>query len=185
MKKGTKLPYLISASMLLVLASCDGGKVPSLTSEASVVGTSEPETSLINSDDSLEESSATNPSSLAQSSDRGTFNTTVLGNAFTESLSKDEWQMVSNNPKIQMGLSSYTVLGTAPNYSLMKASTNNVLLQADDVTVTKGLEQNPLYAALGMSGDLAMHVNFNNLTVVAGAISTILPNATNLTNQEV
>ena len=186
MKKGTKLPYLISASMLLVLASCDGGNQPALTSEASVdLGTSEPETSAINSDASIEGSSAINPSSPAESSGRGTFNTTVLGNAFTTSLSQDEWQMVSNNPKIQMGLSSYTVLGTAPNFSLMKASTNNVLLQADDVTVTKGLEQNPIYAALGMSGgDLAMHVNFNNLTVVAGAISSIIPNATNLTNQD-
>ena len=187
MKKGTKLPYLISASMLLVLASCDGGKVPSLTSEASVVGTSEPETSAFASDASVQQSTLADPlfSSAETSTGRGTFNTTVLGNAFTESLSKDEWQMVSNNPKIQMGLSSYTVLGTAPNYSLMKASTNNVLLQADDVTVTKGLEQNPLYASLGLSGgDLAMHVNFNNLTVVAGAISTILPNSTNLTNQD-
>lgn len=184
MKKGTKLPYLISASMLLVLASCDGGNQPALTSKASVdLGTSEPDTSMINSDASIEGSSAINPSSPAESSGRGTFNTTVLGNAFSTSLSKDEWQMVFDNPKIQMGLSSYTVIGSAPNYSLMKASTNNILIQAEDATMTKGTEQGGIGAILGGSGDPVIHYNINNITVVAGAISTILP-ASNLANQD-
>ena len=191
MKKGTKLPYLISASMLLVLASCDGGNQPSLTSESSVeLGTSEPETSAICSDASVQGSTLIESSATAESSGRGTFNTTVLGNAFTESLTKDQWQMVFDNPKIQAGLASYTVLGTAPNYSLMKASTNNILIQADDATMTKsaasasqGGSGGGLGSLLG-GGSPQFHYNINNITVVAGAISTILPDATNLTNQD-
>ena len=190
MKKGTKLPYLISASLLLVLASCDGGNQPSFTSESSVdLGTSEPETSAIASDASVQGSTLVEPTTPPESSDRGTFNTTVLGNAFTESLTKDQWQMVFDNPKIQAGLASYTVLGTAPNYSLMKASTNNILIQAEDATMTKSTAS----ASQGGSGGLGsllgggspqFHYNINNITVVAGAISTILPNATNITNQD-
>ena len=190
MKKGTKLPYLISASLLLVLASCDGGNQPSLTSESTVdLGTSEPETSAIASDASVQGSTLVEPTTPPESSDRGTFNTTVLGNAFTESLTKDQWQMVFDNPKIQAGLASYTVLGTAPNYSLMKASTNNILIQAEDATMTKSTAN----ASQGGSGGLGsllgggspqFHYNINNITVVAGAISTILPNATNITNQD-
>ena len=184
MKKGTTFKYLISASMLLVLASCNNGPTTQSEEVSSLEGTS---TSLESSLASLEPETSGNNSeagtSVASSSDRGTFNTTVLGNAFSTSLSKDEWQMVFDNPKIQMGLSSYTVIGSAPNYSLMKASTNNILIQAEDATMTKGTEQGGIGAILGGSGDPVIHYNINNITVVAGAISTILP-ASNLTNQD-
>ncbi|MBO4737617.1 MAG: hypothetical protein J5627_04210 [Bacilli bacterium] len=186
MKKGTKLPYLISASLLLVLASCDGGNQPSLTSESSVdLGTSEPETSAIASDASVQGSTLADPlfSSVETSSGRGTYNTTVLGNAFTTSFAKNGMRMVTSQPKVQMGLSTYTVLGADPNYSLMKASTNNFLAQADSMTFEMKKDTSPL-AAYGLGGNPDMRINLNNLTVVLGALSTLIPGASNAYNQD-
>ena len=181
MKKGTKLPYLISASLLLVLASCDGGNQPSLTSESSVdLGTSEPETSAIASDTSAQGSTLADPlfSSVETSSGRGTYNTSVLQNAFETSMSKNGMRMVTTQPKLQLGLSSYTVLGTEPNFNLVKGSTNNVVLQADSQTLE--MTKNSL---LGLTG---MRYNCNNISLVAGALSlagAAFP-ATSLINQD-
>ena len=163
MKKGFTFKYLISASMLLILASCDGGNQPVNTSAET---TSEPETSLTTSESSLEGSStAINPSSPSslESSGRGTYNTSVLQNAFETSMSKNGMRMVTTQPKLQLGLSSYTVLGTSPNFSLVKGSTNNVVLQADSQTLE--MTKNSL---LGLTG---MHYNCNNISLVAGALS--------------
>lgn len=179
MKKGTKLPYLISASMLLVLASCDGGNQPSLTSESSLdLGTSEPETSITNSDASVQGSTLIESSATAESSGRGTYNTSVLENAFNESMKKNGMRMVTSQPKLQLGLSSYTVLGTEPNFNLVKGSTNNVVLQADSQTLE--MTKNSL---LGLTG---MRYNCNNISLVAGALSlagAAFP-ATSLINQD-
>ena len=182
MKKGTKLPYLISASLLLVLASCDGGNQPSLTSESSVeLGTSEPETSAIASDSSVQGSTLANPTSPAEtSSGRGTYNTTVLGNAFTTSFAKNGMRMVTSQPKVQMGLSTYTVL---PDQSLMKTSTNNFLAQSDSMTFEMKKDTSPL-AVYGLGGNPDMRINLNNLTVVLGALSTLIPGASNAYNQD-
>ena len=176
MKKGFTFKYLISASMLLVLASCDGGNQPVNTSAET---TSEPETSLTTSESSLEGSTAINPSSPSslESSGRGTYNASVLKNAIQTSMNKDGMRMVTNQPKLQLGLSSYTVLGTEPNFNLVKGSTNNVLLQADSQT---------LEMTNGVLSGLNMRFNCNNLSLVAGALSlagSAFP-ATNLINQD-
>lgn len=176
MKKGFTSKYLISASMLLVLASCDGGNQPVNTSAET---TSEPDTSLASSESSLEGSTAINPSSPSslESSGRGTYNTSVLKNAIQTSMNKDGMRMVTNQPKLQLGLSSYTVLGTEPNFNLVKGSTNNVLLQADSQT---------LEMTNGVLSGLNMRFNCNNLSLVAGALSlagSAFP-ATNLINQD-
>lgn len=166
MKKGFTSKYLISASMLLVLASCDGGNQPvNSNAETSAGTTSEPETSLTTSESSLEGSTAINPSSPSslESSDRGTYNTSVLQNAFETSMSKNGMSMVTNQPKLQLGLSSYTVLGAEPNFNLVKGSTNNVVLQADSQTLE--MTKNSL---LGLTG---MRYNCNNISLVAGALS--------------
>ena len=163
MKKGFTFKFLISASMLLILASCDGGNQPVNTSAET---TSEPETSLTTSESSLEGSStAINPSSPSslESSVRGTYNTSVLQNAFETSMSKNGMRMVTTQPKLQLGLSSYTVLGTSPNFSLVKGSTNNVVLQADSQTLE--MTKNSL---LGLTG---MRYHCNNISLVAGALS--------------
>lgn len=176
MKKGFTFKYLISASMLLVLASCDGGNQPVNTSAET---TSESETSLTTSESSLEGSTAINPSSPSslESSGRGTYNTSVLKNAIQTSMNKNGMSMVTNQPKLQLGLSSYTVLGTEPNFNLVKGSTNNVLLQADRQT---------LEMTNGVLSGLNLHFNCNNLSLVAGALSlagSAFP-ATNLINQD-
>ncbi len=176
MKKGFTSKYLVSASMLLVLASCDGGNQPVNTSAET---TSEPDTSLASSESSLEGSTAINPSSPSsiESSGRGTYNTSVLQNAIQTSMNKDGMRMVTNQPKLQLGLSSYTVLGTEPNFNLVKGSTNNVVLQADSQT---------LEMTNGLLSGLNMRFNCNNLSLVAGALSlagSAFP-ATNLINQD-
>jgi hypothetical protein len=86
--------------------------------------------------------------------------------------------MEMNQPSLQLGLSSYTVLGTAPNFNLVKGSTNNIVLQAEKETleVTKS-------SLLGLTG---MRFNLNNLSLVAGSLSlagSALP-AQNLINQD-
>lgn len=179
MKKGIPFKYLISASMLLVLASCDnvpgGASVPAPISGESV-------TSLDSSADvSIGLSSDVGGSGsdpVASSTTKPDYNTSVLQNAISTSLSKNGMRMVQNNPSIQLGLSTYTVLGTAPNFNLKKGSINNIILQADSETVeyTKS-------ASLGITG---MHSNVNNLSLVMGALALAGSNfpAQNLINQD-
>lgn len=182
MKKGISFKFLISASALLVLTSCND-VVPGVTSE--------PATTSEESINSLDTSLASSPdvsigvsseiggtSTPEESSVKGDYNTTVLQNAFEESLKKNGMRMEMNQPSLQLGLSSYTVLGTAPNFNLVKGSTNNVVLQADKETleVTKS-------SLLGLTG---MRFNLNNLSLVAGSLSmagSALP-AQNLINQD-
>lgn len=182
MKKGISFKFLISASALLVLTSCND-VVPGVTSE--------PATTSEESITSLDTSSTSSPdvsigvsseiggtSTPEESSVKGDYNTTVLQNAFEESLQKNGMRMEMNQPSLQLGLSSYTVLGTAPNYNLVKGSTNNVVLQADKETLE--VTKSPLS---GLSG---MRFNLNNLSLVAGSLSmagSALP-AQNLINQD-
>ena len=179
MKKRISFKYLISASALLVLTSCND-VVPGVTSEPATTS-EESITSLDTSspDVSIGVSSEIGGTSTPEeSSVKGDYNTTVLQNAFDESLKKNGMRMEMNQPSLQLGLSSYTVLGTAPNFNLVKGSTNNVVLQADKETleVTKS-------SLLGLTG---MRFNLNNLSLVAGSLSmagSALP-AQNLINQD-
>ncbi|MCR5514486.1 MAG: hypothetical protein K6F36_03510 [Bacilli bacterium] len=182
MKKGISFKFLISASALLVLTSCND-VVPGVTSE--------PATTSEESITSLDTSSTSSPDvsigvsseiggtgTPEESSVKGDYNTTVLQNAFEESLKKNGMRMEMNQPSLQLGLSSYTVLGTAPNYNLVKGSTNNVVLQADKETLE--VTKSPL------SGLTGMRFNLNNLSLVAGSLSmagSALP-AQNLINQD-
>ena len=179
MKKGISFKFLISASTLLVLTSCNdnvGGvsSEPATTSEESITSldTSSPDVSIGVS------SEIGGTSTPEESSVKGDYNTSILQNAFEESLKKNGMRMEMNQPSLQLGLSSYTVLGTAPNFNLVKGSTNNIVLQADKETleVTKA-------SLLGLTG---MRFNLNNLSLVAGSLSmagSALP-AQNLINQD-
>ncbi len=179
MKKGISFKFLISASALLVLTSCND-VVPGVTSEPATTS-EESITSLDTSspDVSIGVSSEIGGTSTPEeSSVKGDYNTTILQNAFEESLQKNGMRMEMNQPSLQLGLSSYTVLGTAPNYNLVKGSTNNVVLQADKETLE--VTKSPLS---GLSG---MRFNLNNLSLVAGSLSmagSALP-AQNLINQD-
>ena len=179
MKKGIPFKFLISASTLLVLTSCNdnvGGvsSEPATASEESITSldTSAPDVSIGVS------SEIGGTSTPEESSVKADYNTTILQNAFEESLKKNGMRMEMNQPSLQLGLSSYTVLGTAPNFNLVKGSTNNIVLQADKETleVTKN-------SLLGLTG---MRFNLNNLSLVAGSLSmagSALP-AQNLINQD-
>lgn len=179
MKKGISFKFLISASALLVLASCND-VVPGVTSEPATTS-EESITSLDTSspDVSIGASSEIGGTSTPEeSSGKGDYNTSILQNAVEESLKKNGMRMEMNQPSLQLGLSSYTVLGTAPNFNLVKGSTNNIVLQADKETleVTKA-------SLLGLTG---MRFNLNNLSLVAGSLSmagSALP-AQNLINQD-
>ena len=179
MKKGISFKFLISASALLVLASCND-VVPGVTSEPATTS-EESITSLDTSspDVSIGVSSEIGGTSTPEeSSGKGDYNTSILQNAVEESLKKNGMRMEMNQPSLQLGLSSYTVLGTAPNFNLVKGSTNNIVLQADKETleVTKA-------SLLGLTG---MRFNLNNLSLVAGSLSmagSALP-AQNLINQD-
>ena len=179
MKKGISFKFLISASALLVLTSCND-VVPGVTSEPATTS-EESITSLDTSapDVSIGVSSEIGGTSIPEeSSVKGDYNTTILQNAVEESLKKNGMRMEMNQPSLQLGLSSYTVLGTAPNYNLVKGSTNNVVLQSTSQTleVTKN-------SLLGLTG---MRFNLNNLSLVAGSLSlagSALP-AQNLINQD-
>ena len=179
MKKGIPFKFLISASALLVLASCND-VVPGVTSEPATTS-EESITSLDTSspDVSIGVSSEIGGTSAPEeSSGKGDYNTSILQNAVEESLKKNGMRMEMNQPSLQLGLSSYTVLGTAPNFNLVKGSTNNIVLQADKETleVTKA-------SLLGLTG---MRFNLNNLSLVAGSLSmagSALP-AQNLINQD-
>ena len=182
MKKEISFKFLISASALLVLTSCND-VVPGVTSE--------PATTSEESITSLDTSSTSSPdvsigvsseiggtSTREESSVKGDYNTTIIQNAVEESLKKNGMRMEMNQPSLQLGLSSYTVLGTAPNYNLVKGSTNNVFLQADKETLE--VTKSPL------SGLTGMRFNLNNLSLVAGSLSmagSALP-AQNLINQD-
>ena len=182
MKKEISFKFLISASALLVLTSCND-VVPGVTSE--------PATTSEESITSLDTSSTSSPdvsigvsseiggtSTPEESSVKGDYNTTIIQNAVEESLKKNGMRMEMNQPSLQLGLSSYTVLGTAPNYNLVKGSTNNVFLQADKETLE--VTKSPL------SGLTGMRFNLNNLSLVAGSLSmagSALP-AQNLINQD-
>ena len=179
MKKGISFKFLISASALLVLTSCND-VVPGVTSEPATtfeesitsLDTSSPDVSIGAS------SEIGGTSTPEESSVKADYNTTILQNAFEESLKKNGMRMEMNQPSLQLGLSSYTVLGTAPNFNLVKGSTNNIVLQADKETleVTKN-------SLLGLTG---MRFNLNNLSLVAGSLSmagSALP-AQNLINQD-
>ena len=180
MKKGISFKFLISASALLVLTSCNDvvpgvTSEPATTSEESITSldTSSPDVSAI--DVSSEIGGTSTPE---ESSVKGDYNTTILQNAVEESLKKNGMRMFVSQPSLQLGLSSYTVLGTAPNYNLVKGSTNNVVLTAESQTleVTKS-------SLLGLTG---MRFNLNNLSLVAGSLSlagSALP-AQNLINQD-
>ncbi len=182
--------FLLSASALFVLASCTPSGVPKPSSAASQASGE-----LSESLTSLESSSEVEGSGSVASSDRGTFNTSILGTAFSKSFSKEEWQMVSANPNIKMGVSTYNVISAN---SAMKSSTNNILIQAEEATTTKGVYQSSSASTgslgglgdlgdlggLGVGSDAAIHANYNNISVVAGALSTILPDATNIVNQD-
>ena len=167
MKKGISFKFLISASALLVLTSCNdiqgGTSEPATTSEESITSldTSSPDVSI---GASSEIGGTSAPEEFSVKAD---YNTTVLQNAFEESMKKSGMRMVVNQPKIQLGLSTYTVLGTAPNFSLAKGSTNNILLQADHQTVE--IKKGGL-----LSGTKARY-NCDNLSLVAGAIGAIIP----------
>ena len=179
MKKGISFKFLISASALLVLTSCNDvvpgvTSEPATTSEESITSldTSEPDVSIGVS------SEIGGTSTPEESSGKGDYNTTILQNAVEESLKKNGMRMEMNQPSLQLGLSSYTVLGTAPNFNLVKGSTNNIVLQAEKETleVTKN-------SLLGLTG---MRFNLNNLSLVAGSLSlagSALP-AQNLINQD-
>ena len=179
MKKGISFKFLISASALLVLTSCNdnvGGvsSEPATASEESITSldTSAPDVSIGVS------SEIGGTSTPEESSVKGDYNTSILQNAVEESLKKNGMRMEMNQPSLQLGLSSYTVLGTAPNFNLVKGSTNNIVLQADKETleVTKA-------SLLGLTG---MRFNLNNLSLVAGSLSmagSALP-AQNLINQD-
>lgn len=179
MKKGISFKFLISASALLVLTSCNDvvpgvTSEPATTSEESITSldTSSPDVSIGAS------SEIGGTSTQEESSVKGDYNTSILQNAFEESLKKNGMRMEMNQPSLQLGLSSYTVLGTAPNFNLVKGSTNNIVLQADKETleVTKN-------SLLGLTG---MRFNLNNLSLVAGSLSmagSALP-AQNLINQD-
>ena len=179
MKKGIPFKFLISASALLVLTSCNDvvpgvTSEPATTSEESITSldTSEPDVSIGVS------SEIGGTSTPEESSGKGDYNTTILQNAVEESLKKNGMRMEMNQPSLQLGLSSYTVLGTAPNFNLVKGSTNNIVLQAEKETleVTKS-------SLLGLTG---MRFNLNNLSLVAGSLSlagSALP-AQNLINQD-
>ena len=179
MKKGISFKFLISASALLVLTSCND-VVPGVTSEPATTS-EESITSLdaSSSDVSIGVSSEISGTSTPEeSSGKGDYNTSILQNAVEESLKKNGMRMEMNQPSLQLGLSSYTVLGTAPNFNLVKGSTNNIVLQADKETleVTKA-------SLLGLTG---MRFNLNNLSLVAGSLSlagSALP-AQNLINQD-
>ncbi len=179
MKKGISFKFLISASALLVLTSCND-VVPGVTSEPATTS-EESITSLDTSapDVSIGVSSEIGGTSTPEeSSVKADYNTSILQNAFEESLKKNGMRMEMNQPSLQLGLSSYTVLGTAPNFNLVKGSTNNIVLQADKETleVTKN-------SLLGLTG---MRFNLNNLSLVAGSLSlagSALP-AQNLINQD-
>lgn len=179
MKKGISFKFLISASALLVLTSCND-VVPGVTSEPATTS-EESITSLDTSspDVSIGVSSEIGGTSTPEeSSGKGDYNTSILQNAVEESLKKNGMRMEMNQPSLQLGLSSYTVLGTAPNFNLVKGSTNNIVLQADKETleVTKA-------SLLGLTG---MRFNLNNLSLVAGSLSmagSALP-AQNLINQD-
>ena len=179
MKKGIPFKFLISASALLVLTSCND-VVPGVTSEPATTS-EESITSLDTSapDVSIGVSSEIGGTSIPEeSSVKGDYNTSILQNAVEESLKKNGMRMEMNQPSLQLGLSSYTVLGTAPNYNLVKGSTNNVVLQSTSQTleVTKN-------SLLGLTG---MRFNLNNLSLVAGSLSlagSALP-AQNLINQD-
>ena len=179
MKKGISFKFLISASALLVLTSCNDvvpgvSSEPATTSEESITSldTSSPDVSIGVS------SEIGGTSTPEESSVKGDYNTTILQNAVEESLKKNGMRMFMSQPSLQLGLSSYTVLGTAPNYNLVKGSTNNVVLTAESQTleVTKN-------SLLGLTG---MRFNLNNLSLVAGSLSlagSALP-AQNLINQD-
>ena len=179
MKKGISFKFLISASALLVLTSCND-VVPGVTSEPATTS-EESITSLDASapDVSIGVSSEIGGTSTPEeSSGKGDYNTSILQNAVEESLKKNGMRMEMNQPSLQLGLSSYTVLGTAPNFNLVKGSTNNIVLQAEKETleVTKS-------TLLGLTG---MRFNLNNLSLVAGSLSmagSALP-AQNLINQD-
>ncbi len=179
MKKGIPFKFLISASALLVLTSCND-VVPGVTSEPATTS-EESITSLDASapDVSIGVSSEIGGTSTPEeSSGKGDYNTSILQNAVEESLKKNGMRMEMNQPSLQLGLSSYTVLGTAPNFNLVKGSTNNIVLQAEKETleVTKS-------TLLGLTG---MRFNLNNLSLVAGSLSmagSALP-AQNLINQD-
>ena len=179
MKKGISFKFLISASALLVLTSCND-VVPGVTSEPATTS-EESITSLDTSspDVSIGVSSEIGGTSTPEeSSGKGDYNTSILQNAVEESLKKNGMRMEMNQPSLQLGLSSYTVLGTAPNFNLVKGSTNNIVLQAEKETleVTKS-------TLLGLTG---MRFNLNNLSLVAGSLSmagSALP-AQNLINQD-
>ncbi len=179
MKKGISFKFLISASALLVLTSCND-VVPGVTSEPATTS-EESITSLDTSspDVSIGASSEIGGTSTPEeSSGKRDYNTTILQNAVEESLKKNGMRMEMNQPSLQLGLSSYTVLGTAPNFNLVKGSTNNIVLQAEKETleVTKS-------SLLGLTG---MRFNLNNLSLVAGSLSlagSALP-AQNLINQD-
>ena len=179
MKKGISFKFLISASALLVLTSCND-VVPGVTSEPATTS-EESITSLDTSapDVSIGVSSEIGGTSTPEeSSGKGDYNTSILQNAVEESLKKNGMRMEMNQPSLQLGLSSYTVLGTAPNFNLVKGSTNNIVLQAEKETleVTKA-------SLLGLTG---MRFNLNNLSLVAGSLSmagSALP-AQNLINQD-
>ena len=179
MKKGISFKFLISASALLVLTSCND-VVPGVTSEPATTS-EESITSLDTSspDVSIGVSSEIGGTSTPEeSSVKGDYNTSILQNAVEESLKKNGMRMEMNQPSLQLGLSSYTVLGTAPNFNLVKGSTNNVVLQSTSQTleVTKN-------SLLGLTG---MRFNLNNLSLVAGSLSlagSALP-AQNLINQD-
>ena len=179
MKKGISFKFLISASALLVLTSCND-VVPGVTSEPATTS-EESITSLDTSapDVSIGVSSEIGGTSTPEeSSGKGDYNTSILQNAVEESLKKNGMRMEMNQPSLQLGLSSYTVLGTAPNFNLVKGSTNNIVLQADKETleITKA-------SLLGLTG---MRFNLNNLSLVAGSLSmagSALP-AQNLINQD-
>ena len=178
MKKGFTFKYLISASMLLVLASCND-IVPADPSSV-LPSSGESSESLVSSETSADNSDASLSQSApeASSSEKGTYDTSYLQNAFEESMKKNGMRMVTSQPKLQVGLSSYNVLGTSPNFSLVKGSTNNIYLQADSQTLE--LTKSTL---AGLTG---MHYNCNNLSLVAGALSmagSALP-ATNIINQD-
>ncbi|MBR4274563.1 MAG: hypothetical protein IKQ34_00945 [Bacilli bacterium] len=179
MKKGISFKFLISASALLVLTSCND-VVPGVTSEPATTS----EESITSLDTSSSEVSIGVSSEIGgtstpeESSGKGDYNTSILQNAVEESLKKNGMRMEMNQPSLQLGLSSYTVLGTAPNYNLVKGSTNNVVLQSTSQTleVTKN-------SLLGLTG---MRFNINNLSLVAGSLSlagSALP-AQNLINQD-
>lgn len=179
MKKRISFKFLISASALLVLTSCNDvvpgvTSEPATTSEESITSldTSEPDVSIGVS------SEIGGTSTPEESSGKGDYNTTILQNAVEESLKKNGMRMEMNQPSLQLGLSSYTVLGTSPNFNLVKGSTNNIVLQAEKETleVTKA-------SLLGLTG---MRFNLNNLSLVAGSLSlagSALP-AQNLINQD-